>query len=146
MLCLLCCVELCCIGPAVAQPSKTNVSGGKDVPKMCPLLPAGLLGTSLRTSPFSQASGEGESPQARSSLALIALILCVPTSPNEEKALKPAAACYSGAIRGKKESLSCCDGLCVVIHHLSPSIKDKDAGTRGCWVPTPITEGRGPPD
>lgn len=135
------CTVLSCVVLDMPVPSPLGPTflGAKMCPKFSPLLPAGLLGTSLRASPFSQGSGEGKSLQARSILALIAPIPCVPTSPNEEEAPKPAPVCYLGLFKAKRRACH----VMMVIHHISPSVKDRDAGTWGCLVPTPITEDRG---
>lgn len=61
--------------------------------------------------------------------------LCLPTFPNEEKALKPAAVHYFGLIEGKKQMRAChavmvCKQFSTV-EDPSPSGAELDAGTWG---------------
>lgn len=46
------CVELCCVGHAGAQPSRTNISGGKDVPKIFPFASSWAAGNQPESIPL----------------------------------------------------------------------------------------------
>jgi len=102
------------------------------------LLSTRLLRARLRASLLPQGSGWCKSLQIRSITVLITPIptptQCLPTSPNEEKALKPSAVHYFSVIEGKKQMRAC---HAVMVHKqlstMEPSFLSRAEPEAGTW-------------